>query len=345
MTMLSKLTAPTFAVLLAAIFGACKKQEQTASVIPEAKRSPEMTSANPEKGVLLKVKWPVGSRYVYRMDLDQHSTNKFPQMPKPMQQDVTMAMTYGLSVLKEIPVGGRELEMEFLANEMEMKMGEQVMMSFDSKETPKNEAQNPFTAPYRKMIGSKLRLQVDADGRVDKIIGLQEWLDTITADVPGPGKGMMAQQFNEGYFRQIVDFGRGFPKKPVQEGETWPFQIELPLGPMGKLSITAKVTFKGLEEHEKHHTVALATTGTLKGSPGQEAGPMGKMSIEDGTVTAMSWFDPELGAMIESSADQAMRLKGELPGQPGGNQPSPGFTSDIAQKVTIKLVELGKTKK
>jgi hypothetical protein len=262
-----------------------------------------------------------------------------------MQQDVTMAMTYALSVLKETPSGGRELEMEFLANEMEMKMGPQVMMSFDSKEKAKDDAQNPFTAPYRKMIGSKLLMQVDADGKVDKIVGLDEWIGKIAGGAPGPGRGMIAQQFNEGYFRQIVDFGRGFPKKPVQEGETWPFQIDVPIGPMGKLSINAKVTFKGWEEHERHKTVLLASRGTLKGSPGQEAGPMGKMSIDDGTVTAKSWFDPELGALIDSAADQAMRLKGEMPGPPGGNQRAQGFTSDIAQKVTIKLVELGQIKK
>ena len=35
------------------------------------------------------------------MDLEQHSVIKIPQMPKPMQQDVTMAMTYALSVVKD----------------------------------------------------------------------------------------------------------------------------------------------------------------------------------------------------------------------------------------------------
>ena len=223
-------------------------------------------------------------------------------------------------------------------------MGPQVVMSFDSKENSKNDEQNPFTAPYRKMINSKLRIEVDADGKLEKVVGLNEWIDNVAGDAAGPGKGMIAQQFNEGYFRQIVDFGRGFPSKPVQVGESWPFQIEMPLGPMGKLAIDSKVTFKRWEDHEQHKTVALGNTGTLKGSPGQEAGPMGKMSIEDGKVTGTTWFDPELGALIESASDQTMRMKGELPGQPGGNQPAAGFTSNIGQKVTVKLVELGKTK-
>jgi hypothetical protein len=253
------------AVLLAASFAACKKSEQTTAPPAEPKRSAETPApasevkrsadippAGSDKAVLLKVQWPVGNRYVYRMDLDQHSTNKIPQMPQPMQQDVTMAMTYALSVLKETEGGGRALEMEFLANEMEVKMGPQVVMSFDSKENSKDDGQNPFTAPYRKMIGSKLRIQMDSDGKVEKIIGLQEWIDNISGDATGPGRGMVSQQFNEGYFRQLVDFGRGFPNKPVQAGESWPFQIEMPLGPMGKLAIDSKITFKRWEDHEQH---------------------------------------------------------------------------------------------
>ena len=84
------------AALLAGFLAACKKSEPAAG-------------SNSKEGVLLKVKWPVGARYVFRMDLDQHSTNRFPQMPQGMQQDVTMAMTYALSVVKETAAGGRDL--------------------------------------------------------------------------------------------------------------------------------------------------------------------------------------------------------------------------------------------
>ncbi len=67
---------------------------------------------------------------------------------------------------------------------------------------------------------------------------------------------------------------------------------------------------------------------------------MGKMTLENGSVTGVSWFDPALGALIESSQDQAMRLKGEVGGAPGGAQMT--YTMDLGQKITVKLVELGK---
>ena len=326
-----QLVTLVLAASLAGFLAACRKSEPAAG-------------SDSKEGVLLKVKWPVGARYVYRMDLDQHSTTKFPQMPQGMKQDVTMAMTYALSVVKETADGGRDLEMEFLANEMEVKMGPQVVMSFDSKENSSNDAQNPLLAPYRKMIGSKLHIQVGADGKVEQIVGLQEWIDRLSADA-GPAQGMFAQQFNEGYFRQIADFGRGFPDRPVQPSETWPFKMEMPLGPMGKLKVDSKVTFKGWEDREHHQCVVIKSTSSLQGSPsaGAAAGPMGKMSIKDGKINGTGWFDPELGALIETVADQALQVKGEMPGPPGGKG-SAGFTSDVGQKVSLKLVELGKVK-
>ena len=149
---------------LIGLLGACKRSDQTQSQ-DQTGQTPTAV-ANSKNGVVLKAKWPVGTRYVYRMELDQHSTNKIPQMPKPMQQDTTMAMTYALGVTKETDNNGHELEMEFIANEMEVKMGEQVLISFDSKETGKTDGQNPFAAPFRKMIGTKLHILVDANGRM-----------------------------------------------------------------------------------------------------------------------------------------------------------------------------------
>jgi len=150
----------------------------------------------PGKGsspVVLKVKWPVGSRYTYRMDLAQKMTNHIPQMPQPMVQDVTTAMTYAISVLKETPDEGRELEMEFLANEMEIKMAGQVMMSFDSKEAGKKGAENPATVPFRKMIGSKFHMEVDQQGKMKKVLDYDAWMNGLAGQ--GMDRGMFGQHF------------------------------------------------------------------------------------------------------------------------------------------------------
>lgn len=347
--MKKQITGLAVGLLFVGLLGACKKSEP-APTGESASRSPSTESqtaastapaaeAGAENGVRLQVKWPVGNRYIYRMDLEQNSTNNIPQMPRPMQQTVTMAMTYAINVLKETENGGRELEMEFLANEMEIKMGEQIMMAFDSKET-KDAPQNPIAAPFRKMIGSKVKIQVDSTGKVERVVGLDEWLNSLAAD--GAARNMLAQQFNEGYFRQIADFGRGLPEKPVEVGDTWPFVMDMPAGPLGKININSTIMFKDLEEREGHKSAVLQAIGTFKGEPGAGAGPMGNMSVEQGKLSGTTWFGAELGALVESVTDQSMRLKGETPGPPGSKAPGPQFTIDLGQKVTMKLVELTK---
>lgn len=343
--MKTRFASVSVALVLAGMLGACKKADQS-NTQPSATQghaaSTEPAAAGSKKGIVLRAKWPVGNRYVYRMDLEQRSVNTIPHMPKPMEQDVTMAMTYALSVMKETADGGRELEVEFLANEMEVKMGGQLVMSFDSKESANKAAQNPMAAPFRKMIGSKLRLLMGADATVDQVVGLDEWLSNVQGEGADPAGQMLAQQFNEGFFRQLADFGRGLPEKPVAVGETWPFKFEFPTGAMGKIALDAKVTLKGWENREQHQCAILDSRGTLKGKPGKEVGPMGKMVVDQGKITGRSWFDPNLGAMVDFVSDQTIRVKGEMPGQGGGDRASAGFTSDIGQKITVKLVELAK---
>src|SRR5215472_12605028 len=90
---------PLFLAVILLVLGACKRADQGQS--KEQGDATKTAAADAKNGVVLQAKWPIGNRYVYRLDLDQHSTNKIPQMPKPVQQDTLMSLTYALSVLKE----------------------------------------------------------------------------------------------------------------------------------------------------------------------------------------------------------------------------------------------------
>lgn len=341
----------TCALLFLISLNACKKAEQSTPAEPGApiqapsvsqESSAPAEAAGAQGSVRLQVKWPVGNRYVYRMDLDSQTTNRIPGMPSPMQQTVTMAMTYGLTVLRETENNGRELQMEFLANEMDIKMANQLIMSFDSKEEAgQNEGQNPFAAPFRKMIGSKVNLQLDADGRVEKVIGFDEWLDSLAGEEGGPGRTLVAQQFSEDYFRQIADLGRSLPTKPAEVGDTWPLSMDIPAGPMGKLDMNATILFKDWEQREGRNCAVLEAVGTFQGVRAQATGgPLGNMSIDQGKVTGTTWFAADLGAVVESDSKQTMRLKGNMPSPPGAKTPAPEINVELGQNVRVKLVEL-----
>jgi len=65
-----------------------------------------------------------------------------------------------------------------------------------------------FAAPYRKMVGSKARLLLNADGKVEKVLNLDEWLNNLKAGAQGAAIEMISAQFNEAYLRQMAEFGR-----------------------------------------------------------------------------------------------------------------------------------------
>ena len=340
-----------FAILALLVFlSACKKAKQPIQApVPKEPAVVQSTQATvtpipAETGVLLKMKWPAGSRYICRMDLEQHSTNSISQAPKPHPEDLTFGVTYSLSVLSEGPDCGREIEVGILATEMEISVSGKVALHFDSTEAAKDPAQERIAAPFRKIIGSPLRLLIDADGKVDKVIGHKEWVERVSGAQPGRLEQLLVQQFNEGFFRQLADYGRGLPAKPVHLGESWPYKIEIPAGGLGKITLDSTISLKRWEDLPPRHLAVLESRGTLQSAPLEEENSSG-MAIDQGTVTGTSWFDPEQGTLVESAVTQSMHIKGETPASATEHTPPVQFTSDIGQNVTVKLVEIGTSPK
>src|SRR5260370_42016428 len=107
----------------------------------------------PDEAVRLQIKLPVGNRYVERMELKQNSEMVMPQMPQPMKQNLTIGQEDALSVLQERAGGGRELELEFLAIQMNMSAGGQPPMAFDSKGAGMVEGRNLLVDAFGRWIG------------------------------------------------------------------------------------------------------------------------------------------------------------------------------------------------
>jgi hypothetical protein len=327
---------PLLGALLLVAAGCSKSKPPEAAGVSAPTTTVQSSAVAPADETLLAVKWVLGERLTYRMDMQQRGTIKIAQMPKPMEQELEMSLTYSLSVVKELAGGGREVELEFLAQEMDLKMGGQAVVSYDSKDS--GGAKNPMTAALRKVIGSKLRLEYGADGTLAKLIKLDEWRSAMTGDDPGM-KMMLDQTFHEGSIRQMVDLGLGLPGKAVAVGASWPVSLEMPAGPIGTLKLEFQSTLRGYEDREKSRCATIDQKGKLSNGAAGEPGPMGPMSLEQGTMDGTSWLDPVRGRLVESKGNQTMKLRG---GPPGGE---PGFTSDVQQTGTIKLVDVGSTKK
>src|SRR6267142_1779909 len=111
----------------------CKKSEDSKTT---ATASGDTVSKTDDR-VELKLKWPVGNRYIQRMDIVQSSEMTVPQAPQPVKQDVTM--------------GGRSV------------------MTFDSKGEAGDETRNPLAAMFRKMAGARILYLMDASNQVERV--------------------------------------------------------------------------------------------------------------------------------------------------------------------------------
>ena len=328
----------------------CKKEPPPQPAPVSTNHSPAQVSTNvvppaatnaPSAATLLQVRWQPGRRYVYRMEVTQRSTSHLGDAP-PTQENLSNGLTYALSVRDSTTNGGHELDLQFLACDMEIKMGDQIVVAFDSAESTTQLTNNPVPAPFRKLVGSTLRVQIDARGACEKVVDLEQWTQQMAGDASGPAGQMFVQQFNEGFFRQLIGFAKGLPDKPVDAGESWPFRTEIPAGILGQIILESVITFQRWDDHDHSRFAVLATQGKIRSRPDPDAPATGSMFIEHGTVVGTAWFDPAIGALVESAVEQTMTLKGKSTPTADGERPDSEFTSQIEQKVTMKLVELEK---
>ena len=188
--------------------------------------------------VELKAKWPIGRRYLQRMSMVQTQKIFMPGASEPMNQELKQTQDYALLVAKERPEGGRELQLDNTGFTMEMKMGDTTMLKFDSKSDPKEDGSNPLAPVLRKMVATPpFKFLLAADGKVDKVEGVKELLDSLGSEGPPEVQMMLKWMLSEDNFKQMGALPQGLPEKPVKLGERWPVKMDVALGPLGGISI------------------------------------------------------------------------------------------------------------
>jgi Family of unknown function (DUF6263) len=303
--------------------------------------------------VELKLKWPVGERIVQDMDMKQSMELSIPGQPGPTKQDMNMGQEYGLTVLKDTPGGGHEIEMEFLSARMSIAMGGKTL-DYDSTKKPANDSANPAAAKiqksladmFGKIVGSKIQYFLDASNDVERMEGVDELENRLSsgaqADWLVPFKSAM---FSKDRFKLIMSANRYLPPKAVQPGDTWPNTLSFEMGPLGTMTMDFNSTFQSWEMHGKRNCARLEIQGTIKSTPGTNANPTGlTMTITGGDFTGISWFDPELGITIDTTMNEDIKMVMNIPTNPRGNAGAAGrmqtITNQMNQIITIKLVSV-----
>ena len=339
------------AVALVAAQG-CKKEEAAAPP-PAPGEAPQPGAAAPAAGaaaaakagtnapaaaagandtVDLRLNWPVGKRFLQRMDIVQSSESTIPGVPTAMKQESTQSQDYSITVVKEREGGGRELELEFIAQKIDSQMGGKALVTFDSKADAKTDRTNAVAGAMRKLVGVKIHYLTDTNGRIDKVVGAPELQAKLVGTAAPQARMILTGLLNEDNLKRVVTLAIGLPDKPVKVGETWPAQRDVPMGLMGTLVMDSKYTFKGWEEHDKRRCALLEFTGTVASKPGAAptAGPA-SMIVDNGKTAGKAWFDPAAGMIIDSQMEQEMTMKISSSGQ--------NIESKTKTKINVKVVE------
>jgi hypothetical protein len=289
--------------------------------------------------VELKIKWAPNEHVVQEFDMDQKMAINLPGR-SPMEQDMSMGQKFSLAVLNADADGGHEIEMEFLSARMAMEMGQNTM-SYDSDKDSASGSTNPIASVFSKMIGSKFHYFLDASNNVVQIDGIDELISRLADG--GRTAAQFKSMFTEDYFKQLMGANRLLPPNPVQPGDTWQVQIQVPAG-FTTLSMDYTLTFTGWEKHGERNCARIDFTGTIQSQPGGNPNPMGMtMSVPEGNTSGVFWFDPEFGTAIDSKSNQEMTMVITLPsrakqGMQGGSTQT--MTNELSQTVTFKVDSL-----
>ena len=295
----------------------------------------------PAGPIEFKLKWPVGERIVQSLDIKQNSEVSVPNQPASIKQDMTMGQGFALSVLKEDADGGHEVEMEFLSMRMKMEQGGKTVIDYDSEKKSPGDKTNLVAVMFQKFIGAKIRYFLDASNQVQRVEGIDELKDRLTTGGPKDPSTMFKSIFNEEYFKQMMDYSRNLPPKPVQPGDTWPVKRDISMGDLGAMVMNYDITFQSWEQRGKRTCARLKFQGTVKNKPTQNPAPNGMtIAIQDGTTSGVSWFDPELGMVIDTTFNQDMKMTMTMP-MNGRATAGAGrmltMTNNMSQVVTVKL--------
>jgi hypothetical protein len=136
------------------------------------------------------------------------------------------------------------------------------------------------------------------------------------------------------------------PSKAVQPGDTWPVQIEVPIGMMGNLVLNYDFDFKSWEMHGNRNCARLEFSGTIKSTPDTNASPAGmSINILGGDFSGISWFDPEIGQTIDTTMNQDMNIVIHLPMNPRGNRGGAGQMQNLTNQTTqVQNIKLSSVK-
>jgi hypothetical protein len=214
---------------------------------------------------------------------------------------------------------------------MDVLQGGRSVLSFDSTQSPAQETNNPVAPILRAMIGARIQYFTDANGKVEKVGGVDELLKRIDAIGKPQQQAMFKQMFSEDTLKQYGSFSDALPNRLVNIGESWSVKKDIVSG-IGTLTVDMKYTFKNWEQHGDRKCAHIVDTGDISSKSVSAAMVGAAVEIEKGKTSGDVWFDPELGMIVDVNTDQDMTMKITTRAQT--------FKQQLSQKIRVTVVDV-----
>lgn len=267
-----------------------------------------------EKKYDLKQGFPSG-KYLMRMLMNSDMLMDAGVQAMPMQQEQTYE--YVLTAGEKAADGTQKVDMELTRLTMKMKaMGQE--MEFDSQNESADAATNPAFAMLRFLVGLKLTLTYDAEGKVTQFEGMDAFWDKVLETVPDEARGMI-EQMKESMKPEALMGGlsqmqeQAMPKKPVAQGEAWKNTLDLTIPMLGELKGEIDNTLKSVEDKEGVEIGIIEGKLVMDSAGGQKIsmGPV-QMQFKDLKMVQDSVTHLELATGLMTSATTTLEMKALL---------------------------------
>jgi hypothetical protein len=323
---------PLYVVAGAVLLAGCSKSRTAATSSGNGGNGADATLASgaSDKPVDMKIKWTVGKKYPMRIEVAQSTKTDVPDQPQPVAQEMKLTQGFTISSLKELDNGGRQLELKFESAKMDVSQGERNVLSFDSLQSPAQDGSNAAAPVLRTMIGARIQYFTDAEGKVERMTGVDELTRRIAATGQPQAQAMFQQMFSEETLKRYGSFADSLPDHAVNLGDSWPFKEDVPSS-IGVLTVDLKYTFKNWEQHGDRTCAHVEASGDISTKTISTATGM-VVEIKKGKISGEYWFDPVLGMIVEANNDMDLALKITTRAQT--------MSSQFNQKVRFALVDV-----
>jgi hypothetical protein len=302
----------------------------------------ENSTFKPPSGpVELKLKWPVGQRAIQNLEVKMNMEITGQGLPGPIKQDMVLGEKYGLHVISADGLGGHQIEMEFQAMRMKLDQGGKTLVDYDSEQGTSKTGKDPALADmqktFEKVVGARIQYFLDASNQVQRIEGMDALTSQVSAGGRTEGASSMKSMFNEESLKQMIS-GQHLPPKPVQPGDSWPEKMDIAMGDLGTMSMDYTFTFVRWEAHGKRTCARLEFQGSMKSKANPTPNPAGMtVNVENGDSSGVSWFDPELGMVVDTTMNQDLNMNMTMPVPGRGKNATQTLKNVMKQAITMKV--------